>query len=127
MGHRALHVGRARLSVKALDGSNEERRAGICRQLIAGPHDGGVAVGDLVTDFGRARVETHRACDKIAAAIVDGYQQKRPFMAPDVDSVSKALNCPGIVGGPDQSTQPVHGLWQRGRWRLSTLWSRPEY
>ncbi|WP_423182184.1 MinD/ParA family ATP-binding protein [Arthrobacter sp. NyZ413] len=50
----------------------EEHLAGICRQLIAVPHDRGVADGDLVT-LDVLRPETRRAYKEIAAAIVDGY------------------------------------------------------
>ncbi|MGG5170823.1 MinD/ParA family ATP-binding protein [Pseudarthrobacter sp. J1738] len=51
----------------------EEYLAGICRQLIAVPHDRGVADGDLVT-LDALRPETRRAYKEIAAAIVDGYR-----------------------------------------------------
>lgn len=51
----------------------EEHLAGICRQLIAVPHDRGVADGDLVT-LSALRPETRRAYKEIAAAIVDGYR-----------------------------------------------------
>ncbi|WP_066293752.1 MinD/ParA family ATP-binding protein [Arthrobacter sp. B6] len=51
----------------------EEHLAGICRQLIAVPHDRGVADGDLVT-LDVLKPETRRAYKEIAAAIVDGYQ-----------------------------------------------------
>lgn len=50
----------------------EEHLSGICRQLIAVPHDRGVADGDLVT-LESLRPETRRAYREIAAAIVDGY------------------------------------------------------
>ncbi len=50
----------------------EDHLAGICRQLIAVPHDRGVADGDLVT-LDALRPETRRAYREIAAAIVDGY------------------------------------------------------
>ncbi|MGX9900066.1 MinD/ParA family ATP-binding protein [Arthrobacter sp. SA17] len=50
----------------------EEHLSGICRQLIAVPHDRGVADGDLVT-LEALRPETRRAYREIAAAIVDGY------------------------------------------------------
>lgn len=50
----------------------EQHLAGICRQLIAVPHDSGVADGDLVT-LDVLRPETRRAYKEIAAAIVDGY------------------------------------------------------
>ena len=50
----------------------EDHLAGICRQLIAVPHDRGVADGDLVT-LESLRPETRRAYREIAAAIVDGY------------------------------------------------------
>ena len=50
----------------------EEHLSGICRQLIAVPHDRGVADGDLVT-LDVLRTETRRAYKEIAAAIVDGY------------------------------------------------------
>lgn len=51
----------------------EEHLAGICRELIAVPHDRGVADGDLVT-LDVLKTETRRAYKEIAAAIVDGYQ-----------------------------------------------------
>jgi MinD-like ATPase involved in chromosome partitioning or flagellar assembly len=51
----------------------EEHLSGICRQLIAVPHDRGVADGDLVT-LDVLRPETRRAYREIAAAIVDGYR-----------------------------------------------------
>lgn len=51
----------------------EEHLAGICRDLIAVPHDRGVADGDLVT-LEVLRPETRRAYKEIAAAIVDGYR-----------------------------------------------------
>lgn len=51
----------------------EEHLAGICRQLIAVPHDRGVADGDLVT-LDVLKPETRRAYKEIAAAIVDGYR-----------------------------------------------------
>lgn len=50
----------------------EDHLAGICRQLIAVPHDRGVADGDLVT-LDALRPDTRRAYKEIAAAIVDGY------------------------------------------------------
>ncbi|QCB96574.1 MinD/ParA family protein [Arthrobacter sp. PAMC25564] len=50
----------------------EEHLSGICRQLIAVPHDRGVADGDLVT-LDVLRPETRRAYKEIAAAIVDGF------------------------------------------------------
>ena len=50
----------------------EDHLSGICRQLIAVPHDRGVADGDLVT-LDALRPETRRAYKEIAAAIVDGY------------------------------------------------------
>lgn len=50
----------------------EDHLSGICRQLIAVPHDRGVADGDLVT-LDSLRPETRRAYREIAAAIVDGY------------------------------------------------------
>jgi MinD-like ATPase involved in chromosome partitioning or flagellar assembly len=50
----------------------EDHLSGICRQLIAVPHDRGVADGDLVT-LDVLRPETRRAYREIAAAIVDGY------------------------------------------------------
>jgi MinD-like ATPase involved in chromosome partitioning or flagellar assembly len=53
-------------------GAIEEHLSGICRQLIAVPHDRGVADGDLVT-LDVLRPETRRAYKEIAAAIVDGY------------------------------------------------------
>lgn len=51
----------------------EEHLAGICRQLIAVPHDRGMADGDLVT-LDLLKPETRRAYKEIAAAIVDGYR-----------------------------------------------------
>lgn len=51
----------------------EEHLAGMCRELIAVPHDRGVADGDLVT-LDHLKPETRRAYKEIAAAIVDGYQ-----------------------------------------------------
>nr|WP_229666563.1 MinD/ParA family protein [Pseudarthrobacter polychromogenes] len=51
----------------------EEHLAGICRELIAVPHDRGVADGDLVT-LDVLRPDTRRAYKEIAAAIVDGYR-----------------------------------------------------
>ncbi|CAH0267657.1 ESX-1 secretion-associated protein EspI [Arthrobacter sp. Bi83] len=51
----------------------EEHLAGMCRQLIAVPHDRGVADGDLVT-LDHLKPETRRAYKEIAAAIVDGYR-----------------------------------------------------
>ncbi|MGX5714859.1 MinD/ParA family ATP-binding protein [Arthrobacter sp. MAHUQ-56] len=51
----------------------EEHLAGICRDLIAVPHDRGVADGDLVT-LDVLKPETRRAYKEIAAAIVDGYR-----------------------------------------------------
>jgi MinD-like ATPase involved in chromosome partitioning or flagellar assembly len=51
----------------------EEHLAGICRELIAVPHDRGVADGDLVT-LDVLKPETRRAYREIAAAIVDGYR-----------------------------------------------------
>jgi MinD-like ATPase involved in chromosome partitioning or flagellar assembly len=51
----------------------EEHLAGICRELIAVPHDRGVADGDLVT-LDVLRPDTRRAYREIAAAIVDGYR-----------------------------------------------------
>lgn len=51
----------------------EEHLAGICRELIAVPHDRGVADGDLVT-LNVLKTETRRAYKEIAAAIVDGYR-----------------------------------------------------
>ncbi|WP_397427794.1 MinD/ParA family protein [Pseudarthrobacter equi] len=51
----------------------EEHLAGICRQLIAVPHDRGVADGDLVT-LEVLKPDTRRAYKEIAAAIVDGYR-----------------------------------------------------
>lgn len=51
----------------------EEHLSGICRELIAVPHDRGVADGDLVT-LDVLKPETRRAYKEIAAAIVDGYQ-----------------------------------------------------
>jgi MinD-like ATPase involved in chromosome partitioning or flagellar assembly len=50
----------------------EEHLSGLCRQLIAVPHDRGVADGDLVT-LDVLKPETRRAYKEIAAAIVDGY------------------------------------------------------
>lgn len=54
-------------------GAIEEHLAGICRELIAVPHDRGVADGDLVT-LDVLKPETRRAYKEIAAAIVDGYR-----------------------------------------------------
>lgn len=51
----------------------EEHLAGICRELIAVPHDRGVADGDLVT-LDVLKPETRRAYKEIAAAIMDGYR-----------------------------------------------------
>ncbi|BCW20188.1 hypothetical protein NtRootA9_28960 [Arthrobacter sp. NtRootA9] len=51
----------------------EEHLAGICRELIAVPHDRGVADGDLVT-LDVLKPETRRAYKEIAAVIVDGYR-----------------------------------------------------
>lgn len=51
----------------------EEHLAGMCRELIAVPHDRGVADGDLVT-LDVLKPETRRAYKEIAAAIVDGYR-----------------------------------------------------
>jgi MinD-like ATPase involved in chromosome partitioning or flagellar assembly len=51
----------------------EEHLAGICRELIAVPHDRGVADGDLVT-LDVLKPQTRRAYKEIAAAIVDGYR-----------------------------------------------------
>jgi MinD-like ATPase involved in chromosome partitioning or flagellar assembly len=51
----------------------EEHLAGMCRELIAVPHDRGVADGDLVT-LDHLKPETRRAYKEIAAAIVDGYR-----------------------------------------------------
>ena len=51
----------------------EEHLAGICRELIAVPHDRGVADGDLVT-LDVLKPDTRRAYKEIAAAIVDGYR-----------------------------------------------------
>ena len=51
----------------------EEHLSGICRELIAVPHDRGVADGDLVT-LDVLKPETRRAYREIAAAIVDGYR-----------------------------------------------------
>lgn len=51
----------------------EEHLAGMCRELIAVPHDRGVADGDLVT-LDVLKQETRRAYKEIAAAIVDGYR-----------------------------------------------------
>lgn len=51
----------------------EEHLAGICHELIAVPHDRGVADGDLVT-LDVLKPETRRAYKEIAAAIVDGYR-----------------------------------------------------
>lgn len=47
--------------------------SGICRELIAVPHDRGVADGDLVS-LDALRPATKRAYKQIAAAIVDGYR-----------------------------------------------------
>lgn len=54
-------------------GAIEEHLSGICRQLIAVPHDRGVADGDLVI-LDVLKPETRRAYKEIAAAIVDGYK-----------------------------------------------------
>ncbi|MEW1951441.1 MinD/ParA family protein [Pseudarthrobacter sp902506025] len=51
----------------------QEHLSGMCRELIAVPHDRGVADGDLVT-LDVLRPETRRAYKEIAAAIVDGYR-----------------------------------------------------
>jgi MinD-like ATPase involved in chromosome partitioning or flagellar assembly len=51
----------------------EDHLSGICRQLIAVPHDRGVADGDLVT-LDVLKPDTRRAYKEIAAAIVDGYR-----------------------------------------------------
>ncbi|WP_228404164.1 MinD/ParA family protein [Pseudarthrobacter sp. L1SW] len=51
----------------------EEHLSGICRELIAVPHDRGVADGDLVT-LNVLKPETRRAYKEIAAAIMDGYR-----------------------------------------------------
>lgn len=51
----------------------EDHLAGMCRQLIAVPHDRGVADGDLVT-LDHLKPETRRAYKEIAAAVVDGYR-----------------------------------------------------
>ncbi|MFJ6311349.1 MinD/ParA family protein [Pseudarthrobacter oxydans] len=51
----------------------EEHLSGICRELIAVPHDRGVADGDLVT-LDVLKPETRHAYKEIAAAIVDGYR-----------------------------------------------------
>lgn len=51
----------------------EEHLSGMCRELIAVPHDRGVADGDLVT-LDVLKPETRRAYKEIAAAIVDGYR-----------------------------------------------------
>lgn len=51
----------------------EGHLSGICRELIAVPHDRGVADGDLVT-LDVLKPETRRAYKEIAAAIVDGYR-----------------------------------------------------
>jgi MinD-like ATPase involved in chromosome partitioning or flagellar assembly len=51
----------------------EKHLAGMCRELIAVPHDRGVADGDLVT-LDVLKPETRRAYKEIAAAIVDGYR-----------------------------------------------------
>lgn len=50
-----------------------EHLSGICRELIAVPHDQGVADGDLIS-LSALRPATRRAYREIAAAIVDGYQ-----------------------------------------------------
>ncbi|WP_245580094.1 MinD/ParA family protein [Arthrobacter castelli] len=47
--------------------------SGICRQLIAVPHDRGVADGDVIS-LETLKPATRRAYKEIAAAIVDGYQ-----------------------------------------------------
>lgn len=51
----------------------EEHMAGIGRELIAVPHDRGVADGDLVT-LDVFKPETRRAYKEIVAAIVYGYR-----------------------------------------------------
>lgn len=50
----------------------EEHLLCICCELIALPHDRGVADGDLVT-LDVLKSETRRAYKEIAAAIVDWY------------------------------------------------------
>ncbi|MHA7173297.1 MinD/ParA family ATP-binding protein [Arthrobacter monumenti] len=50
-----------------------EHLSGICRELIAVPHDRGVADGDLIS-LETLKPSTRRAYKEIAAAIVDGYQ-----------------------------------------------------
>jgi hypothetical protein len=68
----------------------EEHLAGMCRQLIAVPHDKGVADGDLVT-LDVLKPETRRACKEIpAAAIVDGIGR---------DSLLVDGRCVGSRGG----------------------------
>lgn len=50
-----------------------EHLSGICRELIAVPHDRGVADGDLIS-LETLKPSTRRAYKEIAAAIVDGYR-----------------------------------------------------
>lgn len=50
-----------------------EHLSGICRELIAVPHDRGVADGDLIS-LETLKPATRRAYKEIAAAIVDGYK-----------------------------------------------------
>ncbi|BCT77322.1 hypothetical protein SCMU_31640 [Sinomonas cyclohexanicum] len=52
----------------------EATLSGMCRALVAVPHDRSMADGDLV-DLGRLRPSTRRAYRQIAAAIVSGYQR----------------------------------------------------
>ena len=58
----------------------EEHLSGTCRELIAVPHDRGVADGDLVT-LDVLKPDTRRAYKEIAAAIVDGYRYVVGFFA----------------------------------------------
>lgn len=50
-----------------------EHLSGICRELIAVPHDRGVADGDVIS-LQTLKPATRRAYKEIAAAIVDGYR-----------------------------------------------------
>lgn len=59
----------ARVNKEAIN----EHLAGICRELIAVPHDRGVADGDVIS-LESLRPSTRRAYKEIAAAIVDGYR-----------------------------------------------------
>ena len=66
-------TGKDEVSSRVEKDTIEEHLSGICRELIAVPHDRGVADGDLVTQD-VLEPETSRAYKEIAAAIVDGYQ-----------------------------------------------------